>query len=145
VIAIIFSKKRMLNDRIINGAQKLIKKKLALIGGFQDPLLSYLSFDRCTSERIQVHNTGKIHWLASSSIGGHPVIVYDSLYVLTESTDKELAQCYMYNNCINQAGELHIEMASVQKQNGSTDCALFAVANAFEVASGNKCSFTSQP
>jgi hypothetical protein len=41
VIAIIFSKKRMLNDRIINGAQKLIKKKLALVGGFQDPLLSY--------------------------------------------------------------------------------------------------------
>ena len=51
----------MLNDRIINGAQKLIKKKLALVGGFQDPLLSYLSFDRCTSEGIQVHNTGKIH------------------------------------------------------------------------------------
>jgi hypothetical protein len=89
VIAIIFSKKRMLNDRIINGAQKLIKKKLALIGGFQDPLLSYLSFDRCTSEGIQVHNTGKIHCLASSSIGGHPVSVYDSLYDLTESTYKQ--------------------------------------------------------
>jgi hypothetical protein len=40
----------------INGAQKLIKKKLALIGGFQDPLLSYLSYDPCTSEGIQVHN-----------------------------------------------------------------------------------------
>jgi hypothetical protein len=77
-------------------AQKLIKKKLALVGGFQDPLLSYLSFDRCTSEGIQVHNTGKIQWLASSSIGGHPVNVYDSLYDLTESTDKQLAQCY-YN------------------------------------------------
>jgi hypothetical protein len=86
----------MLNDRIINGAQKLIKKKLALIGGFQDPLLSYLSFDRCTSEGIQVHNTGNIHWLASSSIGGHPVSVYNGLYDLTESTDKQLAQCY-YN------------------------------------------------
>jgi hypothetical protein len=36
-------------------------------------------------------------------------------------------------------GQLHIEMASVQKQNGSTDCGLFAIANAFEVASGNKC------
>ena len=108
----------------------------------QDPLLSYLSFERCTSEGIQVHNTGKIHWLASSSIGGHPVSVYDSLYDLTESTDKQLAQCYY--NCINQTGQLHIEMASVQKQNGSTDCGLFAIANAFEVASGNKCSFTSQ-
>ena len=41
-------------------------------------------------------------------------------------------------------GQLHIEMTSVQKQNGSTDCGLFAIANAFEVASGNKCSFTSQ-
>jgi hypothetical protein len=91
VIAIIFSKKRMLNDRIINGSQKLIKKKLALVGGFQDPLVSYLSFDRCTSEGIEIHNNGKIHWLASSSIGGHPVSFYDSLYVLNESTDKQLA------------------------------------------------------
>ena len=42
---------------------------------------------------LQVHNTGKIHWLASSSIGGHPVSVCDSLYDFTESTDKQLAQC----------------------------------------------------
>lgn len=73
-------KKRMLNDRIINGAQKLINKKFALVGGLQDPLLSQLSFDRCTSEGIQIHNTGKIHWITSSSIGGQPVSVYDRLY-----------------------------------------------------------------
>ena len=90
----------MLNDRIINGAQKLIKKKFAQIGGLQDPLLSQLSFDRCTSEGIQIHNTGKIHWITSSSIGGQPITVYDSLYDdLTESSEKQLAQCY--HNYIN--------------------------------------------
>ena len=115
--------KRMLNDRIINGAQKLIKKKFALIGGLQDPLLSQLSFDRCTSEGIQIHNTRKIHWITSSSIGGQPIIVYDSLYDdLTESSEKQLAQCY--HNCINQAGQLNVEMASFKKQKRYTDCGL---------------------
>jgi hypothetical protein len=129
-------KKRMLNDRIVNGAQNLIKKKFALVGGLQDPLLSQLSFDRCTSEGVQIHNTGKIHWITSSSIGGQPVSVYDSLYDdLTESSEKQLAQCY--HNCIDQAGQLHIEIASFQKQKGSTDCGLFAIASAYELASGN--------
>ncbi|CAB3979307.1 retrotransposable element [Paramuricea clavata] len=129
-------KKRMLNDRIVNGAQKLSKKKFALVGGLQDPLLSQISFDRCTSKGVQIHNTGKIYWITSSSIGGQPVSVYDSLYDdLTESSEKQLAQCY--HNCINQAGQLHIEMASFQKQKGSTDCGLFAIASAYELGSGN--------
>ncbi|XP_028408117.1 uncharacterized protein LOC114530708 [Dendronephthya gigantea] len=126
----------MLNDRIINAAQKLIKKKFPLVGGLQDPLLSQLSFNRCTSEGIQIHNTGKCHWITSSCIGGQPVSVYDSLYDdLTESSEIQLVQCY--NNCVDQAGQLHIEMASFQKQKGSTDCGLFAIASAYELASGN--------
>ena len=60
--------------------QKLIKKKFPLVGGLQDPVLSQSSFDRCTSEGIQIHHTGKAHWITSSSIGGHPVNVYDSIH-----------------------------------------------------------------
>ena len=129
-------RKRKLNDRIINRAQKLIKKKFPRVGGLQDPVLSQSSYDRCTSEGIQIHHTGKAHWITLSSIGGQPVNVYDSIYDdLTESTEKQLAQCY--HNCIDQAGQLHVEMASIQKQKGSTDCGLFAIASAYELASGN--------
>lgn len=70
---------------------KLIKKKFPLDGGLHDPPLSQISLDRCTSEGVQIHNTGKIHWITSSSIGGQPVSVYDSLYDdITESSEKRL-------------------------------------------------------
>ena len=126
----------MLDDNVINAAQKLIKKKFPLVDGLQDTLLAQTSFSRCTSEGVQIHHTGKIHWITSSSIGGQQVNVYDSLYAdLTDSTEKQLAQCYQ--NYIDHAGQLHVKMPLIQQQKGSTDCGLFAIAYAYELASGN--------
>ena len=82
----------MLDDNVINAAQKLIKKKFPLVDGIQDTLLAQTSFNQCTSEGVQIHHTGKILWITSSSIGGQQVNVYDSLYAdLTDSTEKQLA------------------------------------------------------
>ena len=84
----------MLDDNVITAAQKLIKKKFPLVDGIQDTLLAQTTFNRCTSEGVQTHHTGKIHWITSSSIGGQQVKVYESLYDdLTESTEKQLTQC----------------------------------------------------
>ena len=94
--------------------------------------MAQTTFNRCTSEGVQIHHTGKIHWITSSSIGGQQVKVYDSLYDdLIESTEKQLTQCY-YNR-IDHAGQLPV----IQRQKGSTDCGLFAIAYAYEIASGN--------
>ena len=107
----------MLDDNVINVAQKLIKKKFPLVDGLQDTLLTQTSFNRCTSEGVQIHHTGNIHWITSSSIGGQQVNVYDSLYAnLTDSTEKQLAQCYQ--NYIDHAGQLQVKMPVTQQQKG---------------------------
>ena len=132
----ILQQKSMLNDRIINAAQKLIKNKFPQVGGLQDPVLSQTSFECCPGEGVQIHNTGKTHWVTSSSMGGQPIAVYDSLFNdLTESTEKQLAECY--RGFIDVASQLRIEMCPAQLQKGSVDCGLFAIAYAYELASGN--------
>ena len=57
----------MLNDRIINAAQKLIKNKFPQVGGLQDPVLSQTSFECCPGEGVQIYHTGKTHWIASGN------------------------------------------------------------------------------
>ena len=60
---------RMLNDRHMNAARKLLKKKFPHISGLQDTILSQTSFVTTQDEGIQIHNTGAYHWITSSSIG----------------------------------------------------------------------------
>ena len=73
---------------------------------------------------------------ASTSVGQH-VTVYDSLYdQLTKSTEVQLSQCY--GGLINDMGQLAVDNPPVQVQNGSVDCVLFAIAFAYEIASGNR-------
>lgn len=125
----------MLNDTIINAAQQLIRRSYPLVDGLQDPLLAQTSFECTSSEGVQIHHTGKYHWITSSSTSG-TVNVYDSMFSdLTQSTEKQLVECY--RTLLNPAGELCVHMSPVQKQSGSVDCGLFAIAVAFELASGN--------
>ena len=125
----------MLNDRIINAAQQLIKKGAPAVGGIQDTLLAQ-RFDRNPYESVQIHHTGECHWVTSSSIGGH-VSLYDSLHHgMTDSTQVQLAQCY--NGLVDAMDELTVDIPSVQQQSGSVDCGLFAEAYAFELANGKR-------
>ena len=47
----ILRQKKMLNNRIINTAQKLIKRKFCTVGGLQDPVLSETSF-HCVKAKL---------------------------------------------------------------------------------------------
>ena len=83
---------------------------------------------------MQIHHTGKCHWVTSSSIGDH-VAVYDSLYSgLSEDLTVQLAQCY--RDYVDGMGELHVDVPPVQQQRGATDCGLFGIAFASELAKG---------
>ena len=63
--------------------------------------------------------------------------MYDSLFdKLTPSTEKQL-QAMCYKNLIDETGKLHVEICFTQKVRGSVDCGLFAVAYAYELASGD--------
>jgi len=119
-----------LNDTHILAAQKLIKSKYKRTIGLQDPLLAQRSFKYVGEygDSVQIHYNGDSHWLTSASIGGE-IKVFDSLlYKITDYTRKQLDQCYE---------RIQYDMADVQKQDGSHDCGLFAIAFAVGIASGN--------
>lgn len=68
--------------------------------------------------------------------GGY-VQVADSLFHgITGSTKVQLAQCY--RTLMDDFGNLEVEIPPVQIQTGSVDCGLFAIAFAYELASGKQ-------
>lgn len=124
----------LLNDKIIHAAQMLIKKANPQINGFQDPVLSQLRLENRSKEAVQIHHTGKCHWVTSSSLNDH-VAVYDSLHSgLSEGTTVQLAQAY--KDHIDALGNLQVDIPPVQQQSGCSDCGLFAIAFAHELARG---------
>ena len=59
--------KEPLNDKIIHAAQELLKAQFPQITGFQDPVLTDTSFTRQSGTSIQIHHTGDIYWVCSTS------------------------------------------------------------------------------
>ena len=73
----------LLNDSIIDAAQKLLKQAFPALSGLQSVCCGLtMNFDIEPSEFVQVIHNGRGHWLTISMIGtSHPdVHVYDSMY-----------------------------------------------------------------
>ena len=124
-----------LDDTIINRSQNILRKQFPNIGGWQDTLLCQTSFTSIAEESVQVHFTGKNHWVCSSSIGGY-VRMYDSATSknLTSSMKVQLSECH---KSLAKYKRLAIELPPAQIQQGGVDCGLFALAFACDLASGN--------
>ena len=123
----------MLNDEHIYAAQMLLKRQFPNIEGFQDTLLSEKkAFRPFPFNSIQILYTDKCHWVTSTSLGGI-VTVYDSLFTnLSQSTVEQLHMCY--NITTPGKKTMNIEVPRVQKQHGTKDCGLFAIASSYEIA-----------
>ena len=107
---------RMLNDKHINLAQRMIKQKFPSINGLHLTLLQ----DKPHTERTEIH-INENHWVCAASMKGKQVQVF----VQTGMTR---------NHYIAKADKSSIKFLQVQKQIGGCDCGLFAIANAFTVA-----------
>ena len=85
------------------------------IGGWQDTLLCQTSF-AVTDESVQIHHTGKNHWVCSTSINGH-LRVYDSSSSknITSSMEIQLAECYQ---TLATDRTLAVELPPAQTQQG---------------------------
>ena len=57
-----------LDDNVINQAQNILMKQFPNTGGWQDTVLSQTSFSTIAEESIEIHHTGKNHWVCSTSI-----------------------------------------------------------------------------
>jgi hypothetical protein len=125
-----------LDDKVINAAQTVLKQQFPGISGWQDTILSQTSFESIPVDSVQIHhNPKRDHWVCSSSVHGN-IQVFDSLFeTLSASMQIQLAECY--RSAIN-FDVLEIEVPSVQRQSGGIDCGLFAIAFAYELASGNE-------
>ena len=106
------------------------------MGGLQPPYLGQTCSSTIeTGKYIQVVHNGADHWLVVTNIGvprDGVVRVYDSLYkCLTTSTELQIA------SIVNTSQpKISIELVDVQKQCGSSDCSVYAIAYATALSLG---------
>ena len=133
------SEGRWLANKHLDKASKLLKKQFPHLQGLQKSIFGqstgfetrFMSFK---GERLQIHNDGNNHWVLSVS-DGKDLSLYDSLKSKpTERLLSQLLQCYK-NECEN--GILKIQYRNVCRQEGFSDCGLFAIAFATDIACGN--------
>ena len=82
-----------------------------------------------------MHHVRNNFWITSSSTAGC-VEVFDSVYN-NLSTDTVVQLATIYQN-LAEKNVLQVKIVPCQRQTGSTDCGLFAIAWAFELANGNR-------
>ena len=129
----ILDKNGWLYDTEINAGQILLKKQFPLVDGLCDPAIRGHLIDPATSEFVQILNVG--HWLCLSTIGvSHPgtVRVFDSLFIKPNAIGVEHA-CQML---LHAGDTVTFINEKVQKQIGSADCGLFALAFATDLCQG---------
>ena len=118
---------KQLNDRHINHAQAIIRSQFG-INGLQLTLHQYTR--KPAKNDLQIIHSRNNHWITVSTILSMPgcVNVYDSLFDDTDADTSKVIRDLFSN------GELQIKMQKVQKQQGSDDCGLFAIAFAVSLA-----------
>ena len=92
-------------------------------------------------DSIQILHTRGNHWIAISTINceqGTDVYLYDSLYSeLSIDTQVILAKLVRTSKSV-----LYVNVVNVQRQSGTSDCGLFAIANITHIAFGlNPCMY----
>ena len=115
-----------LDDYHINFAQNLIKIQFN-IEGLQLTLLQKSCVP--TVNQLQIVHTRGNHWIVASTILSSPgvVTVYDTLYDTVDSDTGDVILNLF-------GGNLKINMATIQKQRGASDCGVFSIANAVQLA-----------
>ena len=132
----------MLTDMTINLAQNALKKQYPENSGFEDTLLGIIpdfSKHSGNSRCIQILHTGSLHWICIANVfkegclSPENVNLYDSLNSngkINPHTQDQIAD-YLY---LPNAPEIHVDVQPVQQQTNGTNCGLFAIAYAVDLA-----------
>ena len=118
-----------LTDKHINFAQRLIQDQFKHLNGLRLTLIQDKPYTGSKKHFLQVLFVKEGHWVVLASQDGKLFKVYDSLYQsLDEKTQTLISQ---------QTGPHHEAVVSTtQRQNGTHDCGLFAIAFAMSIACG---------
>ena len=90
-----------LDDNVINRAQRILREQFKNISGWQDTLLSQISFEPVNEECIQIHHTGHDHWVCSTFIDGF-VRLYDSMCCKQLMSSMEIQLTILSDACEEQ-------------------------------------------
>ena len=121
----VLSQDKMLNDRHINFAQKLLLNQFPNTEGLQCTLLQNKMPRKKIEAGVQIiHDRGN-HWIVASTINSasNVVKVYDSIYTNVDVRTKKIIV-----NLFKLSDEPKFDVVKMQKQVGSKDCGLFSIA-----------------
>ena len=120
-----------LTDLHINFAQRLLKQQFPKKNGLRSTSLQERPHSQPTENAMQILHVKGDHWIvAHTKPRGELVYVYDSSY---SSVDQKTASMLMINF---RCSMLSIRSMRCQKQEGISDCGLFAIAFATSIAHG---------
>jgi len=114
-----------LDDTIITFAQKLLKKQFPHINGLQNTLLqAKKQMEGEKSQQLQVVHCRGNHWILASTVhddSSDRVMIYDSLYDNIDPGTLTVIHRLFGPTAMPESVE-------VQKQHGTADCGVFAIA-----------------
>ena len=115
----------LLNDRHIKYAQTLLHHQFPSVEGLQDTLSQRKKSKKITRGIQIIHDRGN-HWIVASTINcdnANTIQLYDSIY----PTMSDGTVCVI-KNLFEFTAETKIVQMKMQRQCGSQDCGLFAIA-----------------
>ena len=124
----------MLNDKHINYSQEILKAQFKDdgIAGLQSTLPFSKQTARISSNNyLQIIHCRQNHWIVATTTGSYPeVFIYDSIYEsVDQATLDTMKQLF---------GDISVKVAGGPKQEGVTDCGLFAVATCVSLVNGQQ-------
>ena len=128
----------MLTDLHISAAQSALKRQFSNLNGLESTLYQTKKAvlnEAMVKNKLQIiHCKKRQHWIVATTVNSrsNEVKVFDSIFV---SLDKETKQVLL-NLFGHDKAEPKLKLLKSQKQSGSKDCGLFAVAYATSIAFG---------
>ena len=128
----------------MNYVQMLLKKQFPDIKGFQptektpvwdeehSKWIYNFPLQKTMSPAAQIHHNGKFHWVASVKVEGQ-IYLFDSLFSGNLSPSLQIQLASLYGGDFNT---ITVRVPSIQQQNNSVDCGLFAIANIVQFCYG---------
>ena len=122
----------MLTDYSMNCACNLLKQQFTKIKGLHLTLYQRKKRNsKFVKDNLEINHSRGNHWIVATSMmhrNSDEVLVYDSMY---DSLDGDTVEIIKNLFCSD-----NIKMVECQKQDGTTDCGLFSIANATAIANG---------
>ena len=128
-----------LSDSHIAASQKILKNWFPHLNGLESTL-SQLKKCAVTEDKVKnalqiIHCLQQHHWVLASTVNSAPseVLVMDSVYKkLDQETQQTICNVFQFS-----ASRPTIRLIKTQKQKGSKDCGVFAIAFATTIAFGH--------